>query len=319
MLEGNLPQCSIYLLYKYKIIDACLKIPFGIENLSNKELIENEIDNSMKLVKLGSYLLEEEFTKTQLIFNKKIFKEENLLDEKKIEILKEYKKSIYLALLTFTFKKYEKKITKKESLNGSKLIYKESLKLSNELLREITIFSTSVEDIVSFINNQENINKEFSRLNNAKLIRKIKNPYFLKSVFLAICYENLEFINMLFTGDENKKLSLNKNFIENFILRDLEIKESKNVEEFKMIRENYFYILNKYENWMNNLIKENLLDIDNLKPIFDGVAIQKILNIKAGKSLGILMESLIEFQILKGNLNEAEAAQYLKDKLKEIQ
>jgi len=319
MLEGNIPQCSIYLLYKYNIIDACLKIPMEIEALSDTKLINEEIDNSMKLVKIGAFLLEENLIKDYLIFTKE---NQNLKekDDRKLEILKDFRRSIYLALLTFTFKKYEKKMTKKELVNGAKLIYKESLKLSNDLLKEITIFSTSVEDIITFINNQDNIESNLARLDNAKLIRKIKNPFLLKSIFLAMCFENLTFINNIQNPNKDQKINFDKNFIEKFLLNP---NESMNEEAFRveneLFRENYKKIIKKYSNWLKYLDDEDLFEIDNLKPIFDGSAIQKILNIKAGKSLGILMESLIEFQILKRSLTEEEGTNFLKNKFKELQ
>jgi polyhydroxyalkanoate synthesis regulator phasin len=318
MLEGNMPQSSIYMLYKYNIIDACLKIPLGIDSLSNPKLIKEEINSSMKLVKLGAYLMEETLSFEILIFG--LEKEKELTENKKSEIIKDFKRSIYMALLTFTFKKYEKKLTKKELVNGSKLIYKESLKLSNDLLKEITIFSTSVEDIIAFINNPENLNDNNSRLNNAKLVRKIKNPYFLKSIFLALCYENFNFIQTFKFEDERERNAFDQDFIENFILFPTNDSNQQNfLNKYNLIRENYSKIMQKYTDWISYLLKENLLEIDNLKPIFDGLEIQKILNIKAGKNLGILMESLIEYQISQGNLTQDEAIAFLKMKMKEIQ
>jgi len=317
MLEGNMPHSSIYLLYKYNIIDACLKIPLGIDNLSDPKLIEEEINNAMKLVKLGAYLLDENLTKEKLIFEYE--KESNLTEEKRTETLKDYKRSIYLALMTFTFKKYEKKLTKKELVNGAKLIYKESLKLSNDMLKEITVFSYSVEDIISLINNPDKCS-DSKRLNNAKLIRKIKNPYFLKSIFLAVCLENFNFIHNLNFEDQRKRNTFDQNFIECFSLYPTtEVIQENFHNEFNLIRENYAQVIQKYSNWIGYLIKENLMQIDNLKPIFDGKDIQKILNIKAGKALGLLMDSLIEYQISQINLSEEEAIVFLNKKIQEIE
>ena len=291
MLEGNRPQSSIYLLYKYNILDACLKLPMGIENLSDKNTLEIEINNTLKLVKLGTFLLENDFILENLILLKA---EKNLSLDKRLELFKDFKKSIYLALLSITFRNYSKK-QGKEMINGSKLIYKESLKLCNEHIKEITIFSTSVDEIISFVNNEENFQPNLSRLNNARIIRKIKNPYFLKSIFLAICIENLNFMNKIISKNSNEKIEDLKN-LDNYKHRmqfDNEIIESYNMgankdfvydnshtcrNEFQLINENFYNILDKYKNWIQYLKIENLLEIDSLKPIFDGMTVQKKLN-----------------------------------------
>lgn len=323
MLEGNLPQCSIYLLYNYNILDACLKLPLGIDSLSDQSLINQEIRNSIKLVKFGAFLLEEKFTHEKLIFLKEETGNLNFNNEKISEIFKDFKRSINLALLSYKFKSYSKK-QGKEVVNGAKLIYKESLKLSNDLIREITVFSTSVEDIIAFVNGDNDT--ILKRLSNAKLIRKIKNPYFIKSILLAIAVENLDFFNSLLA----KKCSEEKFIFDDYFIEQFSINENINSKqayyaseklfgnEFALINENYFRILEKYNNWVEYLIKENLLEIDNLKPIFDGVSIQKILGIKAGKELGIIMESLIEHQIVHANLTEDEAVEFLYKKKNEI-
>jgi hypothetical protein len=344
MLEGEKPECAFYLLYKYDILKSILKLPLGFDSLSEKNKIEKEIKNSMMLIKFGCFLLKENSIKEKLIFlveenleeneegkknaekkiniNKNNSTEKPLLvsiddisysnEIKKKEILKNFQKSIYFCLLAFPYRKYERKIGK-ENFNGSKLIFKDSLKLTNELIKEIWIYTTSIEEIIDFVNdNKKNLIEK--KLTLAKIIRKLKNPYFLRTVFISICYENLIFINDIENSNTNydkENLNLSEFFIEEFSLYENKYNQEK-------IYNNYYNVLGKYIKFLDFIVEENLIHVDKLKPIFDGICIQKLLNIKAGKHLGELMEDLIEQQIINKNFNEEDAKKFLEKRKDEL-
>jgi hypothetical protein len=342
MLEGEKPECAFYLLYKYNILKSILKLPLGFDSLSEKNQIEKEIRNSMILIKLGCFLLKENSIQEKLIFlaeekeennrnkEKNInlnnltekslsfpLPESNSLDSKK-EILKDFQKSIYFCLLAFPYRKYERKIGK-ENFNGSKIIFKDSLKLTNELIKEIWIYTTSIEEIIDFVNDNKKSLIE-KKLNLAKIIRKLKNPYFLRTIFIAICYENLMYINDN-NNNENENDNLVDFFIEEFSLcqnTNENFKKNNNLFNQEKIYNNYYNILGKYIKFLDFIIEENLIHVDKLKPIFDGICIQKLLNIKAGKHLGELMEDLIEQQIINKNFNEEDAKKFLEKRKDEL-
>jgi tRNA nucleotidyltransferase/poly(A) polymerase len=100
------------------------------------------------------------------------------------------------------------------------------------------------------------------------------------------------------------------------------LKIFKSNENNKIIYEINENILNeiiiKYKNFYNFIKNENLLHIDNLKPLFDGNEIIKILKIKPGKIIGILIESLINIQIEEPKITKEEAINFLTKKRNQL-
>lgn len=265
MFEGNKPHCALYLIYKYNILDACLKLP-----LNNQELEKNlssELTKIINMVLTAGYLLENIITLFPDVFVKKYLKyEENM-------IKKEDRKSIFFSLLSVPLRNYKIKLGK-ENVSISKAIAKESLKLNNELIKEIVIYATYIDEFMIYIENGE-----FERLTTGNLIRKIKHPFITKLIFLSICQENK--VNMLNTQIDQ--------------------------EHIKMI-------INKYMKWIYFVEENNLFGADEMKPAFDGLQIQKLLDMKPCKELGILNEFLIETQINFPNYNSDQLLELLKQK-----
>ena len=61
-----------------------------------------------------------------------------------------------------------------------------------------------------------------------------------------------------------------------------------------------------------------MLHIDELKPLYNGKEIIKLLNIKPGKEVGKLLEILIDEQIKEPNISKESALELLNKKKEEI-
>ena len=77
-------------------------------------------------------------------------------------------------------------------------------------------------------------------------------------------------------------------------------------------------IIKKYQTFLNYIAKENLLHVDELKPLFSGQEIIQLLNLKPGKEIGKLLELLIHEQIKDQNMNKEIAKDFLGKKKEEI-
>ena len=77
-------------------------------------------------------------------------------------------------------------------------------------------------------------------------------------------------------------------------------------------------IIDKYKNFIVYCEKENLLHIDEMKPLIDGEAIINTLNMTPVKEIGVLIESLINKQIETPFLTHTDAIEFLKKKREEI-
>jgi hypothetical protein len=257
-----------------------LKLPLGIPELEPK--INSELINTINLVILGSYLFE---MNDGLFLN--IFLHENNF--------KENQKDIYFSLLTLAFKDYSAK-SGKELRNGSKIIVKDSLKLSNEAIKEIGVVTELIDELSNYVNNEN-----FDRLSAGLIIRKIRRYYLHRLTFISICYDYLKMV---------------KNTIS---LNTTSISSEPHYGIYEQINEQLINnIVSKYEKWYTFITNENLLDVDELKPILDGVQIQNLLNMKPSRELKFLMDGLIEQQLINPNINESEAVEYLKLKRAEL-
>jgi tRNA nucleotidyltransferase/poly(A) polymerase len=349
MLEGNKPQCAVYLLYKFKLIDAIMKLPLNDENLEKNQ---NEgLEDCINLVMIGSYIFErfislegnllknenegknENFEKMRknLFFNKYYFYNTPKMQiDEEIQISpcegkhehfqhkhdptqnqKELKKLFFLNLLTLPFKDYKIKINK-EILRASVIIIRESLKYSNDYIKEISILHDNIEMLSLYINQCHQCNNlevspdcithgTFDRLSSARLIRKIKSQYIFKLGLLAICNDYLKHIkHVKIVSTENENI-----FYDDGVM--------KYIDETVLNS-----IVGKYQNWFEFLEKENLLNVDTLEPIIKGDSIVELIKVR-GKDIGVLIELLVEKQILeKNNFTREEAIEFLNEKKKEL-
>lgn len=281
MLDGNKPQCAIYLIYKYKILDAVMKLPLSIYGSKNEasymatEEEKRDLNTSLNLTIVGSFLLEKLSNKSYP--NTKFF-----LSDYFDPSLNPNKKIFFLSLMTLPFLKYSVKINK-EILKADAYIIRESLKLSNEYVRDISVLSENLQILVDYVETGD-----FDRLSSAKLVRKIKSNYLHKLTAISICYEYLI-----------KVFRLEDNLLEYL---DIEIFDK---------------ICLKYEIWYKYLEVENLTKVDELEPLFKGDMIRDIFQAK-GKEIGILLESLIEKQISNPDLTKDEAISFLNKKREEF-
>ena len=198
---------------------------------------------------------------------------------------KNYRFNFFLFLLTIPYRNYLVKFAKeKELISVNKLIVKESFKMTNEELKENSIMNQNLDDFINLINNK------FQRLQIAQIIRQIHSNNLSKEFIAGISFEYIK-----------------------------KIYENKNNQIIHEINENILNeIVDKYKNFYNFIKNENLLHIDDLKPLFDGNEIIKILNIKPGKIIGILIESLINIQIEDPKISKESAIDFLTKKRNQL-
>ena len=186
-----------------------------------------------------------------------------------------------LLLLTVYFRKMQVKFGK-ENISINKLIIRESFKASNDYIRENQIMNENIDDIMALINKNN-----YERLSIGKLLRKIHYKNIVKILLASICYEyidKIDFKELIYDINED-------------ILQP---------------------IIDKYKFFYDYIVKENMLHIDEMKPLFNGQDIIKILDIKPGKIIGKMIEALIDEQIKEPNLTKEEATDFLMKKKDEI-
>ena len=201
---------------------------------------------------------------------------------------KNYRLNLYLFLITIPYRNYLVKFLKeKDLISVNKLIIKESFKMANEELKENSIMNSNLDNFINLINNNNNNNK---RLEIAQIIRQIHSNNISKEFIAGISFE---YIKKIYENENNKIIyEINENILNEIII--------------------------KYKNFYNFIKNENLLHIDNLKPLFDGNEIIKILKIKPGKIIGILIESLINIQIEDPKITKESAINFLTKKRNQL-
>ena len=186
-----------------------------------------------------------------------------------------------LLLLTVYFRKMHVKFGK-ENTSINKLIIRESFKASNDYIRENQIMNENIDDIMTLINKNN-----YERLSIGKLLRKIHYKNIVKILLVSISYEYIDKIDAkILIYDINED-----------ILQP---------------------IIDKYKFFYDYIVKENMLHIDEMKPLFNGQDIIKILDIKPGKIIGKILEALIDEQIKEPNLTKEKATDFLMKKKDEI-
>ena len=162
------------------------------------------------------------------------------------------------------------------------LILKNTYKTGNEYIKQNKIMAQYFDELTSLINSQT-----YERLPIGKLLRKLLYKNIIPSLLASIAYEYIEKMNLNSIID-----NINEN-----ILNDI-------IEKNK-----------KFYDFIKN---ENMMHIDEMKPLFSGQDIMQILNIKPGSEIGILVECLIEEQIKKDNYSKDEAKEFLINKKEEL-
>ena len=186
-----------------------------------------------------------------------------------------------LLLLTLYFRNMKVKFGK-ENTTINVLILRETFKTSNDYIRANQIMNENFDELMSLVNTNN-----YERLFIGKILRKIHYKNIIKILLASICYEYLDKVNL------NTLISE----VDDNILKQ---------------------IIYKYKFFFNYLIKENMLHIDELKPLFSGQDIIKMLNIKPGKEIGILLELLINEQLKNPNFTKEDAIDFLNKEKDEI-
>ena len=186
-----------------------------------------------------------------------------------------------LLLLTIYFRNMQVKFGK-ENTTINKLILRETFKTANEYIRENQIMNENLDELLSLVSNSN-----YDRLYVGKFLRKIHYKNIISILFASISYEYVNVTNLKMLIDN----------IDNNILQQ---------------------IIDKYKFFFNYIIKENILHIDEMKPLFSGQEIIKILSIKPGREIGKLLELLIDEQIKDPNYNQEKAIEFLNQKKEEI-
>ena len=186
-----------------------------------------------------------------------------------------------LLLLTVCFRNMQVKYGK-ENTTINKLILRETFKTANEYIKENQIMNENFDELIALVNSNN-----YERLSIGKLLRKIHFKNIIKILLVGICYDYLKVANlkMLICEIDDNTLSP---------------------------------IIKKYQAFFNYITKENMLHIDELKPLFSGQEIIGLLNLKPGKEIGKLLEFLIEEQIKDPNMNKEIAKEFLVKKKEEI-
>ena len=276
--------------YKFRIsdnINNCIEENFKILNMKYSSfaiayLYEfNLLDTILQPQKYDStnkYSLENIFLSTANIY----ILGEYLLQNKKLfntEINSENfnKIDFGLLLLTINFRNMQVKFGK-ENITINKLILRETFKTSNDYIKENQIMNENIDDLMTFVNKNN-----YERLTIGKILRKIHYKNIIKILLALICYEYIEKI-----GLKELICDINDNILQP--------------------------IIDKYKFFYDYIVKENMLHIDDMKPLFTGQDIIKILNIKPGKIIGKLLELLIEEQIKDQNYTKEMANDFLMKK-----
>ena len=186
-----------------------------------------------------------------------------------------------LLLLTVCFRNMQVKFGK-ENTTINKLILRETFKTANEYIKENQIMNENFDELIALVNSNN-----YERLSVGKLLRKIYYKNILKILIVGICYDyiNEAKLEMLITEINDNTLNP---------------------------------IIKKYQNFFNYIVKENLLHVDALKPLFNGKEIIELLKIKPGKEIGKLLELLIDEQIKDQNMDKEKSIVFLGKKKEEI-
>ena len=171
---------------------------------------------------------------------------------------------------------------KRSNSTVNQLIIKNTYKAGNDYLKSNYLMCSNFNELFKLVNEEK-----YERLSIGKVLRKITYKNILPTLFACIAYEYIETVelnSMLFELDEN-------------ILQK---------------------IIYKNKNFFDFILNEDMLHIDKMKPLFNGKEILDLLNIKAGKEVGVLLDFLLEEQIKDPKFGKTQAIEFLQKKKEEI-
>jgi len=186
-----------------------------------------------------------------------------------------------LLLLTLCFRNLKEK-SDKENNTINKLILRDTLKTSNDIIKENQIMNEKFDELLSIINADG-----YNRLTVGKILKEITYKNIIKLLYGCLSFEYVNIIHC-------------ESLVDNI-----------NEDELKPLIE-------KYKKFFDFIKNENLLHADEIKPLLNGKEIMELLNIKPSKEVGLLINYLVENQIEEPNLNKDEAVNLLTRKRKEI-
>ena len=196
-----------------------------------------------------------------------------------IEINSDNFNKIDFSLLLLTL--YFRNIINDRSLLNQQIL-KFTYKTSTDYLKANYIMCSNFDELFNLIN-QDN----YDRLKIGKVLRKITYKNIIPCLYASIAYDYIETVELNSLLNE-----INDNVLQN--------------------------IVNKNKMFFEFISKENMLHIDKMKPLFNGKELLDLLNMKAGKEIGILIDYLVDEQIKDQYLTKDQAIELLKKKKEEI-
>lgn len=253
---------AIAFLHKFNLLENVLQ--------ANKYTINNKKNTFNKIVNIfiiGQYLYNNKDTYNIFDIN---------MDEDNFD-----KIDYGLLLLTLCFRNIKEK-TDKENNTINYLILRDTLKTSNNIIKENQIMNQKFDELLSIINADG-----YNRLTVGNILKEITYKNIIKLLYGCLSYEYVS------------------------IICPESLIDSINEDELKPLIE-------KYKKFFDFIKNENLLHADEIKPLFNGKEIMELFNIKPSKEVGLLINYLVETQIEEPNLKKDEAVNLLTRKRKEF-
>ena len=253
---------AIAYLHKFNLLENVLQ--------ANKYTINNKKNTFNKIVNIfiiGQYLYNNKDTYNIFDIN---------MDEDNFD-----KIDYGLLLLTLCFRNIKEK-TDKENNTINYLILRDTLKTSNNIIKENQIMNQKFDELLSIINTDG-----YNRLTVGNILKEITYKNIIKLLYGCLSYEYVS------------------------IICPESLIDSINEDELKPLIE-------KYKKFFDFIKNENLLHADEIKPLFNGKEIMELFNIKPSKEVGLLINYLVETQIEEPNLKKDEAVNLLTRKRKEF-
>jgi hypothetical protein len=201
--------------------------------LNDPAVVRKELNSVVNIAAVAGVVMENFISNNLTSSNLLFFGKENY-EEK---FVSKFSKNLFFDILAFPFRKYSVKI-KKAMVTGSEMIIGESLKLSKESLKEIETITFNYDNLKRVID--EGL---FERLSVGLILRNIGMKYLTQIIIIAICEDYCEYA-----------ISIKSEKKEETILEEVDL---------TILTE----LIQKYEKFCKYVLKENLKDIENLKPI----------------------------------------------------
>ncbi len=201
--------------------------------MSDSAVVRRELHSVVNIAAVAGVVMDNFISNNLTSSNPLFFGRENF-EEK---FVSKFSKSLFFDILAFPFRKYSIKI-KKAMVTGSEIIIGESLKLSKESLKEIETITLNYDNLKRMITEDY-----FERLTVGLILRNIGMKYLTQMIIIAICEDYCDYASSI---KSEKK--------EEIILEEVDL---------TILTE----LIQKYEKFSKYVLKENLRDIENLKPI----------------------------------------------------